>query len=140
MTQRVGYRFSAGWIAGVLSALAVALVLGVWAGLSFHSPAASGPTAAEVNVNVGTLEVQKPTTCPSQVTVRVTKLFALGDPTPLRHQQPLLERMRGEQLVFHLPYGMYRVQTSADRSVENRSVLPGVVNSVEICGADWVHS
>lgn len=44
-------------------------------------------------------------------------------------------RMRGEQLVFHLPFGMYRVRTSADRSVENRFVLPGVVNSVEICKA-----
>jgi hypothetical protein len=133
MTRR---DFSAGWIAGVLSALTVALVLGVWAGLSFHSPTAPGPMAAEVNVNVGTLKVLKPATCARQVNVTVTKLYTLGNATHLRRQRPLLERMRGEQLVFHLPFGMYRVQTSADRSVENRFVIPGVSNSVEICNAD----
>ena len=133
MTQRVGHRFGAGLIVGVLSALAVALVLGLWAGLSFHYPTALRPTAAEVNVNTGTLEVLKPASCNASVTVTVTKLYTLGSGTLLRHQRALLERMRVEQLVFHLPYGMYRVRTSADRSVENRFVLPGVVDSVEIC-------
>lgn len=113
--------------------MAVALVLGLWAGLSFHYPTALRPTAAEVNVNTGTLEVLKPASCNASVTVTVTKLYTLGSGTLLRHQRALLERMRVEQLVFHLPYGMYRVRTSADRSVENRFVLPGVVDSVEIC-------
>jgi hypothetical protein len=132
MTRKVANRFGAGWIAGLLSALGVALVLGLWTGLSFHSPAALRPNAAEVNM--GTLEVLRPASCTSgassqvRPTVTVTKIYSLGDGTLLRNQRPLSEQMRGEQLVFHLPFGMYRVRTSADRSVENRFVLPGVVN------------
>jgi hypothetical protein len=120
---RVGRRTAGGIGVGIL------VTGGAIAAAATYSP------SPKVTVNTGTLEVLKPASCNVPLTVTITKLYIFGDYTLLTHQRPLSERMGGDRLVFHLPFGMYRVRTSVDRSVENRFVLPGVVNSVEICKA-----
>jgi len=61
--------------------------------------------------------------------VTVHELHALG--SIYRPATPYAQRLRTRQATgtfeFHVPFGMYRVQTSAGRS-EIRYALPGVVN------------
>jgi len=135
MPAKPSARFAAGWIAGLVSALALALVLGLWAGLAFtsHKPAAIRPI--ESAPKTGTLVVFASSPCPiptsgtRPLTVTVHELYALGSgrrPTT-RYAQRLRTRQASATFEFHVPFGMYRVQTSAGRS-EIRYALPGVVN------------
>jgi hypothetical protein len=135
MTSKISARFTAGWIAGLASALAVALVLGLWAGLAFTSHKPSVVRPIEGAPQTGALVVFASSTCPiptsgaRPLTVTVHELYALG--SGVRPAIPYTQRLRARwssgTFEFHVPFGMYRVQTSAGRSAI-RYALPGVVN------------